>query len=243
MPYVMETCSAGRTVEYRKYYAPRFEGKGGTRMPRVRPTEAAVKKANRRKSERDLRRLMNHNFDLKSWHVTLTFKESPSIEDLQKAVAKYTRRLRILASRKDKEVKYIYVLGLGTRARHVHMIVSGLSAEDISDAWKAGHVNLVKIYTENLRDLAAYFMENAENSQKIMKEQGMKPGRKWNGSRNLVKPIPKRKIVDAKTYRKEPPEHKGFYIDKESVYAGISGFTGLPFFEYTYVKIEEARCG
>lgn len=243
MPYVLETCRAGRTVEYRKYFAPRVTGKGGPRMPRVKPTEETIKKANRRKSERDLRRLMNNNFDMKSWHVTLTFRESPSIEDLQKAVVKYTRRLRILASRKNTEVKYIYVLGVGARARHAHMIISGLPAEDISDAWKEGHARLIKIYTENLRELASYFMKNAENSQKIMREQGLKPGRKWNASRNLVKPKPHKKIVDAKTYRTEPPEHKGFYIDKDSIYEGISGFTGLPFLEYTYIKIEEARCG
>lgn len=243
MPYVLETCKAGRTVEYRKYYAPRLEGKKGPRMPKAKPTEETIRKANRRKSERELRRLMNNNFDMKAWHVTLTFRESPSIQDLQKELARYTRRLRILAKRKNTEIKYIYVIGIGVRARHAHMIVSGLPAEDISDAWKAGHARMIKIYTENLRELAAYFMENAENSQKVMKDQGMKPGRKWNGSRNLVKPKPKKRIIDAKTYRTDPPEKKGFYIDKESVYEGISGFTGLPFLEYTYIKIEEARCG
>ena len=242
MPYILETCTAGRTVEYRKYFAPRLNH-GEARMPRVKPTAEAVKKANYRKAERTLRRLMNHNFNLKSWFVTLTFKTSPAIEELQRAVVKFIRRLRILASRKNSEYKYIYVLGLGTRARHVHMIVSGLSPEDMADEWKSGHINFQKIYTENLRELASYFMKNAENSQKILKKEGLKPGRKWNASRNLKKPIVHKNIVDAKTYRQDPPEHKGYYIDKDSVYAGISGFTGLPFLEYTYIKLEEARCG
>ena len=242
MPYIKETCVAGKTLEVRKYYSPEYKGKGGIRMPRAKPTEDAVKKANRRKAERDLRRLMNHNFNLKSWFITLTFKTSPSIEELQSALVKFTRRLRILASRIETELKYIYVLGLGVRARHVHMIVSGLPPEQIADAWKSGHVNFQKIYTENLSKLAEYFIKNAENSQKILKENGLKPGRKWNGSRNLKKPEARRKIISASQYRKDPPEKKGYYIDKESIYEGISGFTGLPFLEYTYIR-QEARCG
>lgn len=244
MPYIRERCVAGNTIEIRKYFSPRIGVKGEIRMKRVKPTPESVKKANIRKAERELRQLMNANFDKRSWSLTLTFSQAPSLEELQKEVARYTRRLRSIAKKKKTEVKYIYVFGIGKKAKHIHMIVSGLTAEELSEAWTAGHVNQTKIYSENLRDLANYFMKNAENSRKRLIEAGLKPGRRYNGSRNLKKPKVTHRVIKANTFRTEIREPKGYYLEKDSVYQGISGFTGLPVFEYTFLKLEGTEgCG
>lgn len=243
MPYIKERCVAGNVVEVRKYYAPKYEKKNEKRKRRAHPTEEAVKKANLRKAERDLRRLMNNNFSKKSWSITLTFKEPPTLEEIQKEVAKYTRRLRNIAKRKNEQVKYIYVYGIGERRRHAHMIIDGLTAEEITGAWTQGHVQFTKIYSENLRKLAAYFVKNAEDSRLQMIKEGIKPGRRWNGSRNLKKPVTSKKIIPAKTFKTDITVPKGYIMDEDAVFEGVSVYTGLPFFEYALIKKEGARCG
>jgi hypothetical protein len=58
----------------------------------------------------------------------------------------------------------------------------------------------------------------------------------------LKKPKATKKIIQANEYKPEAAARKGYYIDKESVFEGLSAFTGLGFFEYTLIK-EGARCG
>lgn len=76
-----------------------------------------------------------------------------------------------------------------------------------------------------------------------MKKEGIKPGRRWNASRNLDKPKIEKRIIKANTFKTDINVPKGYYIDKDTIFEGISDFTGLPFFEYTLIKMEEARCG
>ncbi len=246
MPYIKETCIAGNTIEVRKYYSPRYGVKGEKRKKRLKPTEESVKRANVRKAETDLRRLMNHNFDKKAWSVTLTFRRQPSLEELQKAVARFTRKLRTIAKRNQEkntkkeqsEMKYIYVLGIGPRRRHAHMLITGLTAEEISDAWEEGHMSHQRVYSDNLRDLASYYIKNAEESRKHLIEAGLSPGRRWNGSRNLIKPEPQKEVIKANSYKTDIRCPKGYYIDKDTIYEGVSSFTGLEFFEYTLIRME-----
>ena len=62
MPYMKETCVAGKTIEIRKYYNFHTPPPGENRGIREKPTPERIKKANLRKAETDLRRLMNANF-------------------------------------------------------------------------------------------------------------------------------------------------------------------------------------
>jgi hypothetical protein len=269
MPYILEECKAGNTIEIRKYYTPRINAKGGSRIKNLKPTKEAMKKVNYRKAERELRRLMNHNFTKQARHITLTFDSPPTLQELQTAVTKYIRKLRDISVKINKEkstkkvqkqkhvknskkrkntkkvqseLKYIYVLGAGPVRRHAHILIQGLSTEELEDAWSYGHVNVQRCYSDDLRKLAAYFMRNAEDTRNEMEKAGLRPGRRWNASRNLKKPKAKKKIIQANEYRAEAIERKGYYVDKESVFEGISAFTGLAFYEYTLIR-EGPRCG
>lgn len=248
MPYVRERCVAGRTIEIRKYYTPRINVKGEKRIKKIHPTPEAMEKVNLRKAERDLRRLMNHNFDKTARNVTLTFRKDnqPSLEELQEAVTKFIRKLRSIERKKNKNekntkkvqsaLKYIYVLGAGPMRRHIHILIQGLTAEEIEGAWTEGHVNSTKVYSDNLSQLAAYYIKNSEDTRKTFQKNGLKIPRRWNASRNLKKPKPTKKIIAANKYKTEPRAQKGYRIDKDSIFEGISLFTGLPFFEYTMIR-------
>lgn len=269
MPYILEECKAGNTIEIRKYYTPRINVKGAKRLKNQKPTKEAMKKVNYRKAERELRRLMNHNFDKTARHITVTFDSPPTLEELQEAVTKYIRKLRDISAKNNKkkstkrvqngkhakngkkrkntkkvqsELKYIYVLGAGPVRRHAHILIQGLSTEEIEEAWTLGHVRVQRVYSDDLRKLASYFMRNAEDTREEMEKKGLRPGRRWNASRNLKKPKATKKIIQANEYKPEAAARKGYYVDKESVFEGLSAFTGLAFFEYTLIK-EGARCG
>lgn len=270
MPYVLEECKAGNTIEVRKYYTPRINVKGGSRIKNLKPTKETMEKVNYRKAERELRRLMNHNFDKSARHVTLTFENPPTLEELPGIVAKYLRKLRDISIRKRKckdisntekntkkiqskrkrkntkkvqsELKYIYVLGAGPVRRHAHILIQGLTAEEIEDAWTYGHVRVQRVYSDDLRKLASYFMRNAEDTRTEQKKAELRPGRRWNASRNLKKPVAKKKIIKANEYRAEATPRKGYRVDEDTIFEGTSIFTGLAFFEYTLIR-EGARCG
>ena len=69
--------------------------------------------------------------------------------------------------------------------------------------------------------------------------------RRYRQSRNLIHPKPVVEIIDAKTWRKEASERKGYYIDKNLSFNTISDEAGLPVQETVYVAImpiQRMRC-
>ena len=46
--------------------------------------------------------------------------------------------------------------------------------------------------------------------------------------------------IYAKTWRKDPPERKGYYIDKTLSYSGVNQY-GYPVQYTVYVKLEEGK--
>ena len=69
--------------------------------------------------------------------------------------------------------------------------------------------------------------------------------RRYRQSRNLIHPKPVVEIIDAKQWRKEAAQRKGYYIDKNASFDGVSEETGLPVQETVYVAIvpiQRMRC-
>lgn len=67
-------------------------------------------------------------------------------------------------------------------------------------------------------------------------------GKRWNCSKNLVRPEPEiRVITDRQWFKAEPREIKGYYVDKDSVSKGVHSpeYYGYGYFRYTLVKLEE----
>lgn len=75
------------------------------------------------------------------------------------------------------------------------------------------------------------------------KKPGIKRGdKRWNCSKNLVRPEPEiRVITDRQWFKAEPREIKGYYVDKDSVSKGVHSpdYYGYGYFRYTLVKLEE----
>jgi len=243
MPYMKETCVAGRTVEVRKYFNFHTPPPGERRGKREKPTPDRIRKANYRKAETDLRRLINANFTDKGYSVTLTYRkgeEPAGIEDLRKDTADYLKKLTKATKKKGLTLKYVYVLGAGKHRRHAHIVIQGMDIEDVSALWTKGHASMTRMYSDgDYRELAAYLMKNAEETKEQEKAQGIKPRRRYNTSHNLIKPIVTKEKVSAKEFRKTPRTRKGYQIIKDTVVSGISDLTGMPYLAYTMIKDKE----
>ena len=83
------------------------------------------------------------------------------------------------------------------------------------------------------RDLANYLIKQTSKSKELQ-------GKRWNSSRNLVIPEPEKTVIsEAEWFRSVPTipkEYKDYYIEKNSVWKGISDETGLGYFKYTLIR-------
>ena len=248
MPYMERRVVAGQTIEVERYYTIRTGAPEGARAKREKPTPERVKKNNARKREDNLRQLMNANFtDEDFMSCTLTYRkgeEPESIRQVREDAADFARRFRKCAREFGLEPKYIYCIGAGPHRRHIHITVSKLpDIVILTGCWTHGHVNITPLYSKGqYRDLAHYYLVNAEDTLKQEEELGEKPGRRFICSHNMTKPKVTKKLITAKEFRAEPikrSEKSKYYIEKDSVWYGISEYTGLPFLRYTLMKLEE----
>lgn len=251
MPYVKRTTRAGKTIEVEYYFTSRYNKRGGSRKDKVKATREEQKKVNTRIAERKLRLLMNHNFGYGDYHVVLDYVRKRGMpertkEEMRKDIAVFLRELRKKYKERGKELKYIHVMEIGEKgARHHHLVINNIDTKILQEAWyKAyeGH-NRVKVFplddTGQYKKLASYFIKYTD---KVMKTDKALQGKRYNCSKNLVRPEPKYKIIrDRGWFRtSEPKPKKGYYIDKESIERGITSpdYYGYGWFRYTMVKLE-----
>lgn len=253
MPYVKRTTKAGKTVEVEYYYTSRYNRKGQKRTDKVKPTKEAQKKVNKRQAERKLRLLLNANFSYGDYHVVLDYIRKPgtpdrSKEEMQKDIAKFLRELRKLYKKAGKELKYIHVMEIGSKgARHHHLVINKLDTELLQQAWyKAyeGH-NRVKVFplddSGNYSSLANYLLKYTDAHR--TEEDGALMSKRYNSSKNLVRPEPEYEIVTSRAYYRvsqNPKAPKGFYILPDSVQQGIASpeYYGYGWYRYTMVQLE-----
>ena len=254
MPYVKRTTRAGRTVEVEYYYTSRYNRKGQHRADKIKPTDEAQKKINKRQAERKLRLLINENFSYGDYHVVLDYIRKPDTpdrtrEEMKRDIAVFLREARKLYRKNGKELKYIHVMEIGKKgARHHHLVINKLDTELLQQAWyKAydGH-NRIKVFplddSGNYADLAAYLIKYTDEHR--TEEDGALMGKRYNCSKNLVRPEPEYEIVTSRSYYKvsqNPQAPKGYYILPDSIEQGITSpeYYGYGWYRYTMVKLEQ----
>ena len=188
-----------RTYRERKYYCGDYleveifpvYAHAKKRGKRKKPTSEIQQRLNQRHAEGKLRRLLHTNFTEADLFVTLTFDDNhvpESVEDAQRLVQNFLRRLKRRYAKMGTEAKYVYILEKGEKhgRLHVHMVISGnLGREELVKLWGMGDVSSACLdFDENgLAALAKYFTKgDAENGGKSI------TWKRWVGSRNLDKP-------------------------------------------------------
>jgi hypothetical protein len=241
MPYIKEICVAGKTVEIRKYHTVRYHAAETTRCQKEEKTPERIKKANLRKAERELRRILNANFRDGDYWVRLDFSTVKPVDsgEMQKLIAKAIRNMRAAYRAAGQEMKYVYVKEVGPKGgRHVHMVCNKCDIEILRRCWPYGGIHVDPLYSNGqYAKIASYMIKYANKTEKT---EGKLIGKRWNPSKNLKKPKVIKKIISANTFRKEPKlskkQEKHYYIEKDSIQYGISELTGYEYMEYTMIR-------
>lgn len=234
---VEKTVYAGDTIEVSKYHINCIPK--GPRRKKKQDTPERIKKANLRRRADRLRQLMNANFDDTCWSLTLTYrkgKEPKSIRGVRRDAADFVKRLRQCARLFGVDVKFIYTIGAGKHRRHIHITVNSLPDMAIlAGCWIHGHVSMTKLYSHGqYRDLADYYIKNGQETKEQEEALGEKPGQMYVTSKNLTQPIEEKRVIVGR-FRKEPETIPGYYLEKESVYRGITSM-GFPLLRYTLMR-------
>lgn len=240
MPYIKETCRAGRTIEITKRFSSRFSKKGIARAKNEKPTPEQMLKINERNAETKLRRLINTNFGAGDLHITLTYEKEkrPTPDEAKSELEKYVRKIRTLYKKYGEELMYIMVTEYKNKAIHHHLLVNmvdNISVKEYVRIWAKGRPKFTYFDdTGQYGDLAHYLIKE---TRKTFREDGSPSRKRWNASKNLKKPDIRKEIVKAKEWRKEPEPLKGYIIESNSVREGFHDFTGWPFQCYSMVQV------
>lgn len=252
MPYVERVTKAGNTIEIERYFTSRYKKKGISRGDKVKPTKEEQEKVNTRQAERKLRILINANYGYGDYHLVLDYirrKGEPdrTQEQMRQDIDVFLRECRKEYRKAGLEFKYIHVMEIGKKgARHHHLVVNKIDTEILQRCWyKAyeGH-NRVKVFplddSGNYAELASYLIKYTGTHKKGT--DGALQGKRWNCSKNLVRPEPEYHIIsDREYFKKEPKAIKGYYVDKNSVSMGVHSpeYYGYGYLRYTLVKITD----
>ena len=234
---------AGKTIEVDRYHVNRIPK--GPREKKKEESPERIKKSNLRRRTDRLRQLMNANFnDKEFWSMTLTYRkgeEPETIREVRDDASDFVRRLRKTAALFDVELRFIYCIGAGKHRRHVHITVNALPDMAIfKGCWTHGHVSMTPLYSNGqYRDLADYYIKNAQETKEQEEAMGEKPGRMFSCSQNLKQPIVEKRVVPGRV-KDEPQTIPGYYLEKGSVYKGVTSM-GFPLIRYTLIKEEHEK--
>ncbi len=256
MSYFRKVYIHGDVIERVEYQNGRVGQKDGSRVREEGTTPERALKWKTMELEKKIWRLLDLNFGSGDMWCTLTFRKECRLEDneeVQTVVQKFLRSLRTLYKRNGKILKYIMSCGRGSRGGvHFHLVLSDFPEwSKVADLWNKyanggeyGRVNFTPLHRKkNYRKLAAYIVKNGqEDFRKICSIFG----KRVTYSRNLISHEVKPQKISARTWRKNPPMLKGYFIDLELSYEGTD-INGYPYRYTVYIKLdgykqEEARC-
>lgn len=262
--------TAGNTIEIEKIRRERNYQKGAERSPRKNPTSEKQKLVNERQAEKNLRRTMNSSFGNSDLYLTMMYikepdKEYVTPEEMDEDMRKVLRKLRNLFKREGKklgkelQLRYVWVKAVGERsARHFHMVLSGLPHlpfKDIQDKiqaiWdsvymqrheKRSYINLQYLRGDHYGKLAAYFIKQSKTTFNTL---GKTIGKRWNASRNLIRPkVQKVVIYGRRSFDAAPKVREGWYMDPDytvSVDPEDSEY-GFSYRAWMMVRPKKERC-
>lgn len=229
------------SIEVMEKHTGKYGAPGMKRSKRAKPTPEQMAKQNQWKKERDIRWLLKENFGEHDYWITLTYRpgERPiSMEAAKTQVQKFLRQMRTWYKRQGTDMKYIVITEYGSRGGvHHHIVVNRIPGTDIEIArkWTYGNPQFTLLYLQgDFRKLANYIAKQPAQDNAIK-------GKWYSRSRNLQKPRMEKRVMRRKTFAQDPFVPKGFYLEKESLYAGTNPITGHPYRYYTLVKINR-RC-
>ena len=229
---------AGSVCEQEVYTVPERVKDAGRYEPRPRfSSKEEYEEFKRQIARRNFARKVNATFSPQSLYITLTLdreNEAHTYEEADAIINPLWRRLRRL----NPDMQAVLSKGFGKRTSriHFHMIVNGITEEQIREKWNAGKVARIEHLREHnyyngvdhgqdYTGLANYLFDHWEP------EQG---ARHYKGTRNLCEPEVEEATEVKRTYSesKPPKPPKGYKLVSAKI-------TPYGYMNFKYVKGEE----
>lgn len=203
---------SGKTFEP-EFYPVTIDGRRYSRGKKKKISRAVQKQLNDKNAKKQLRRLIDTNFDENDYYCTFTYRDEEmpsSYEDCKKDINNYLRRMRRAFQRQGLgDLKYIYAIErkvsekTGVARFHLHIVISGgLSRKEMKKIWGKGDIKKV----EELQPSEHGFERLADYLCKEWNNQLLPNNRKrYTPSRNLKQPRtppPKDGVFSAKYLEK-----------------------------------------
>lgn len=242
MPYFEERVVAGRVVEVKKKYSARLGVKGIPRSGNSSVTPEDVEVVNQRNAETHLRWILNANYQEGDFHIVVGFDGNwnPTPEEAMTEYAKFIRKARTLYKKNGKVFRYVAAMERGQRGEHkihFHLVIPHLDTRMISEIWPCGRIKFFPLDNSGqYGKIASYIIKRT--SKTFRAGEGFK--KRYNSSSNLVIPKPQNIRINHNKWRLEPRALKGYYIEKEKTFNGISRVNGYPMQFYSMVKLPES---
>jgi len=229
------------SIEVEESHIGRYGAPGQARELRHKATAEQIARQNQKNREKGIRRLIKKNFIPNDYWITLTYRKGerpPDIAAAKRDVRNFMDRLRRRYKKIGAVLKWMLVIEVGSRGGiHHHLVVNRVPEGDIliTDCWGRGSVHLELLYQRgDFRGLADYMAKQPDPGNPIAVKH-------FSRSRNLEIPIPKRKELHRIAWNREPKPPEGYYLEKDTLIAGINPVTGHRYRHYTFVRLEERR--
>lgn len=242
------------SIEYEYKFVGNYGAKGEKRKPKQKATPEQIKKQNQWKKENYVRRLIKLNFEKWDHWITLKYTKGvrKKLDEVKKDLSVFLRKMRNAYKRLNKELKFIYRLEIGKHGGiHIHMILPRIKDADIliQENWCNGSAYITAMYEAgDYEQLADYIVkppkdEEEQTQMSLFPKEQQKQLLKYSTSRNLIRPVPEKKIFTRRTVKKlieeGPTASAGFYVDKSTIRKGTNQWTGLNYLYYTEFRINK----
>lgn len=239
MPYLKKTYFCGNVIEIEKIYSAFYKSKKITRAPKLNKSSEALQKSNDRRAAKKLRRLINTNFGLNDFSLTLTYDNEHRPSDpsaAKRLLTNFLRRLKKAYKKAGLELKYIATTEVGQLhgTIHHHLIVNKINPAIIANTWGMGLIRTSLLNSSGqYKQLASYIIKETSKNYNDPDKSFCK--KRWTASANLKQPKVKVEICTADAWREDPLPVKGFVVAE--VYRAVNEITGYPYQTYTLISI------
>lgn len=226
MPWYERKTTSGRLLEVERYYATR-DGRRISRSANVDESDEEQKTMNNVQAKNRMRRNLLANFSPETGDMLVTFTASgdASRKTLDAMWKKFIGKVKAERARRGlPECKWVKVPHCQSGRWHFHVVMSGgMELSELHELWGKQHrVNAsVLNLSDNYRGLVNYLLGEEKprkgETEGNAREKRAKFKRRWSCSKNLAKPVVKKREISQRTMRLDPKAPKGYRLLPEWV--------------------------
>lgn len=205
----------------------------GKRGPKRNITSEMVQRNNDRLAVLNLTKLLNANFCEKDMHITLTYKDIPSLEEAKKDRKNFIERLKYHMKKQGKSLKAICVTEYENKRPHHHIVLNTNDIDLINDCWTKGFVHSSLLdKTGNYSKLAKYLIKE---TTKTFRSPDAVHKKRYTRAGKFITPVTTEHDSSYEELIEDPTPIKGYYIPEGCKRRFEHPVTGLEHQEYIQV--------